>query len=115
MGLLLVGCGSNDDSDSGGPSDGQMLSTLTAAEQAQLCDWMVGPYGGYGAKITCEDEVHDVGTKQDCTSRLAPVFATCEKGTVAQFKACMSQIASDPCDMSKVEGGACEVFNEACD
>jgi hypothetical protein len=116
LGLLLAGCGSDDDNgDGSGPSDGQMLSTLGAADHASLCDWMMRPYGGYGATITCGDETHDVGTKQECTSRLATVFATCEKGTVGQFKACSSQIASDPCDESKLESDACEVFNEACD
>ena len=83
----------------------KLVSDLTDEEKAELCDWMVGLFGGYGMTTQCS-----VGSVQTFPSQELCVMAglsfTCDTVTVGDVEAC---------ELSKVPSGGCDFSDPSCD
>lgn len=92
LGFTLAGCGSSTGgtgSTASGVDTSKRLDALSAAEKAQLCDWMASKYGGYGASKTCGADLTLEGpaNQAECVAMIPPTCAA----TVAQAEACENQ------------------------
>jgi hypothetical protein len=81
-----------------------LVADLTDEEKAELCDWMVGLFGGYGVTTQCS-----VGSVQTFPSQELCVTAglsfTCDTVTVGDVEAC---------ELSKVPSGGCDRSDPSC-
>jgi hypothetical protein len=125
FGAACEGSGSDDDSGtgSGGASGGSAgsagtgnanlpgvdpntrLVDLTNEQAAELCDWMAGLYGGYGATHPCSTgSVQFYTSKEICVT--VNLSFTCPTATVGDL---------ETCELSKVPSGGCDFSDPSCD
>lgn len=79
-----------------GPSSGlnrsEALTSLTATQRTQLCDWSAGRFGGWGVTKHCADgtTVSSAESEATCTYQLSNASASCT-ATVGNVEDCIDQ------------------------
>jgi hypothetical protein len=99
--LLAAACSGSEGgggSGSSGLQSSKRLIDLTAAENAQLCDWAVGKVGSYGNPGTCDRTATGVmavaliyDDQAACVADAPDPTSSCT-GTVAQMEACVNSL-----------------------
>jgi hypothetical protein len=123
----LLACSSPTTRPLTGPVDGanvdssMLIVNLSAAEQAALCDWIAGQYGGYGHMAVCDAGAHagnssDPGTDQaTCVmslQHLASTRPTCQ-AKVGDGTACVQWVIQNPCPGPAAGPASCQVLASA--
>lgn len=112
IGLAGPSCGSSDGGAVVGTSSGlpraATLGSLTAAQDATLCDWENAKQGGYGQSVSCSDGSHtDTDNNQASCVASVPGFATgCPTLTVGDVEDCANAIGTNLCAMPTAAGCA---------
>lgn len=91
--LGLAGCGGGSgDSTSGLPAS-EKLVDLTDGEKAQLCDWAVAKFGGYGSTCNSDWSFMTYPDQASCVADSPNSTSTpdCD-ATVAQMEACINSL-----------------------
>jgi hypothetical protein len=76
------------------------MATLSDAQLGEMCDWMYGKLGGYGAVIHCtgvgEATLHNAADRVSCLPEITFV-QNCVL-TVAEFEACIeARVSTQGC------------------
>lgn len=81
------------------------IADLTDQEKAELCDWMVGLFGGYGVTTQCPaGSVQTYPSQELCVT--AGLSFRCDTVTVGDVEAC---------ELSMVPSGGCDSSDPSCD
>jgi hypothetical protein len=99
------------------------LGSLTAQQQASLCDWVAQQYGGYGHSAPCGDAGSKDGpsTQAECVGSLGSLSGC--PATVGQVSSCLQQsgvcgadgstspdcAAVNACSSNRSDGSGCAV------
>jgi hypothetical protein len=84
---------------------GKLIADLSDEEKAELCDWMVGLFGGYNMTTPCTaGSVATFPSRELCVT--AGLSFRCDTVTVGDVEAC---------ELSKVPSGGCDVSDPSCD
>jgi hypothetical protein len=91
--LGLAGCGGGSgDSTSGLPAS-EKLVDLTDGEKAQLCDWAVAKFGGYGSTCNSDWSFMTYPDQASCVADgSSPTGTPNCQATVGQMEACVNSI-----------------------
>ena len=95
--------GTGGSGNSSGLDPDALITSLTDPEKAQLCDWMVEPFGGYNVTTECPTgQVKSVKTfpsQESCV--MFGLSFTCMTVKVSDVEACqLSKVPSGGCDRS---------------
>jgi hypothetical protein len=93
----LAGCGGGSgggDLPDPGPDAGidptTPLSTLTPAQQEELCQWVAGRFHGYGRRITCTDGDYLTSQSSCSASPEASTFSADCEDTIGDIEDCIN-------------------------
>lgn len=105
--------GSSDAADTSGFPRDTLVSRLTPAEAARLCDWISGKQGGYGRHVTCADG-HEEQTDDSliaCVQAFIDGRAMLEKCAlnIAQIEDCAQAVGLDLCKFTSAS--ECKALN----
>ena len=81
-----------------------LVQDLDDAQKAEICDWMVGLFGGYDVTTECPvGSVKTYTNQEQCV--MAGLSFTCKTLTVGELEACR---------LSEVPSGGCDLSDESC-
>jgi hypothetical protein len=103
--LPLAACGGGDDGH--GLDTEARLTSLTAEQRADLCEWSLDEQGGAGETVECGAQDVTLVTVAQCTATLAGLGDDCD-ATVADAEACAE---ADVC----APGAACAAITACID
>ncbi len=106
--LSVVSCGDGggatlpDPGPSLGLDASSTISGLSAADDATLCEWMVGRLGGYGLSRKCGDVTLSTPSSQAmCVSAFQGLPASCPI-TVGDYQSCVNFALTGPCPSGSI-------------
>jgi hypothetical protein len=97
LSMTLAACGSS----SGGTTldRSKNVGSLTPAEQAQLCDDVIGTQGGYGRSVSCPDGSTQTtdADRASCMQSTPTAGQPCSTLTVGTLLDCATAVGSNLC------------------
>jgi hypothetical protein len=69
-----------------------MLASLTSADHQELCNWVAGRLGGWGASVMCSDGDTFSGPASESSCAQQSMSAVTCTETVADLQDCINQI-----------------------
>ena len=111
----LAGCGGDDGGGGGGGGslDGKVVSSLSADEKKQLCDYVGGLWGGYGKVKDCGGGLTVEGPKSQDECVSSHGGAGCS-ATVGALKPCLAALVQGACSDTLELPPACKNIPPAC-